>query len=173
MALFCAAIKRDSGFVVLWVIVLSVLFLVAVISLSPHLWSSSRFINASTLSSILASPLSPSFLDTYSLSTSSLGWNALYMVISFLVLCSICLSSSLVYFKNGSEYLTRRTAQVFIPLKRFHQDSLVLSCFLILLKYSFLIFSFTSFCLMGSASNILHVFVGLLFSECSNSFLIW
>ena len=40
----------------------------------------------STLFSILARPLPPIFLDTYSLSTSSLGCNALCMVISFLVL---------------------------------------------------------------------------------------
>ena len=38
------------------------------------------------LSSMLASRLPPSFLDTYSLSTSSLGCNALCMVIIFLVL---------------------------------------------------------------------------------------
>ena len=36
---------------------------------------------------------------------SSLSCKALYIVISFFVLQSICLSSSLVYFKNGSEYL--------------------------------------------------------------------
>ena len=41
--------------------------------------------DASTVSLMLASPLPPSFLDTYSLSTSSLGCNALCMVISFLV----------------------------------------------------------------------------------------
>ena len=55
-----------------------------------------------TLSSMLASLLPPSFVDTYSLSTSSLWCYALYMVISFLVLWSICLSSSLVHFKKGS-----------------------------------------------------------------------
>ena len=38
------------------------------------------------LSSMLASPLPPSFLETYSLSTSSLGCKALCIVISFLVL---------------------------------------------------------------------------------------
>ena len=54
---------------------------------------------------------------TYSLSTSSLGCNALWMVIQvFFVLWFICLSSSLVHFKNGPEYLTRRTAQISIPL---------------------------------------------------------
>ena len=47
---------------------------------------------------MLASLLPPSFLDTYSLSTLSLGCNAFCMVISILVLWSICLSSSLVHF---------------------------------------------------------------------------
>ena len=42
--------------------------------------------DVSTLSSILACPLPPSFLGTYSLSTSSLGCNALCMVMSFLVI---------------------------------------------------------------------------------------
>ena len=54
------------------------------------------------------------FFYTYSLSTSSLGCNTLCMLISFLVLWSICLSSSLVHFKKGPEYLTKYTAQVFI-----------------------------------------------------------
>ena len=57
--------------------------------------------------SVLSGPLPPFFLDTYSLPTSSLGCNALYMVISFLVLWSICLSSSLVHFRKGLKYLTR------------------------------------------------------------------
>ena len=48
---------------------------------------------------MLVSPLSCSFLDTSSLSTSSQVCNALFMFISFLVLWSICLSSSLVHFK--------------------------------------------------------------------------
>ena len=50
---------------------------------------------------MLVSPPPPSFLDTYSLSTSSLGCNALWMFINFLVLWSICLSSSLVHYRNS------------------------------------------------------------------------
>ena len=61
--------------------------------------------DASTMSSMLASPLPPSFLDTYSLSTSSLGCNDLCIVISFLVLWSICLSSSLVHLREGKNYM--------------------------------------------------------------------
>ena len=108
-------------FVILLSIVLSVLFLMAVISpLSCFsMLSSSRCMDVSTLFSVLANPLSPSFLGTYSLSTSSLGCNALCMFVSFLVLWSIYLSSSLVHLRKGPEYLTRGTAQVFIPLIRF------------------------------------------------------
>ena len=114
--------------------------------------------DASTLSSMLASPL-----ETYSLSMSSLGCNALYMVISFLVLWSICLSSSLVHLRKGPEYLTRDTAQVFITLIRFLLLSFVSSSFLVLLRYSFRIFSSISICLMVSASKMpkySQVFVG-------------
>ena len=87
------------------------------------------------MSSMLASPLPPSFLDTYSLSTLSLGCNALCMVISFLVLWSICLSSSLVHLRKCPEYLTRGTAQVFIPLMRFLLESFVPSSFRVLISF--------------------------------------
>ena len=89
---------------------------------------------------MLAGPLRPSFLDTYSLSASSLGCKALCMVITFFVLWSVCWRSSLVYFKNGPEYLSRGTAQVFIPSIRFLLYYFVSSRFLVLLKYSFYIF---------------------------------
>ena len=123
MALFCAAIRRDSVFllkfpflshvlisscemlfishlkhpwicfpshfcfqvvVIVLSIVLSVLFLMAVINPRScfSMSSSSRCMDVSTLSSMLASPLPPSFLGAYSLSTSSLGCNVLCMVIS-------------------------------------------------------------------------------------------
>ena len=86
---------------------------------------------------MLASRLPTSFLDAYSLSMSSLGSNALFMVISFLVLWSICLSSSLVYLRKGPEYLMRDTAEVFIRLIRFLLESFVSSSFEVLLIYSF------------------------------------
>ena len=75
--------------------------------------------DASMQSSMLVSSLSPYFLDTYSLSMSSLGRKDLCIVISFPVVFSICWNSFLVHFKNGSEYLTRETAMVSIPLMRF------------------------------------------------------
>ena len=41
---------------------------------------------------------------------------SLCIIINFLVLWFICASFSLVHFKNGPAYLTKETAQVFIPL---------------------------------------------------------
>ena len=64
--------------------------------------------------------------------------------ISFLVLWSICLSSSLVHLREGPEYLTSGIAQVFISLIRFLLLSFISSSFLVLLRYSFWIFSFIS-----------------------------
>ena len=90
----------------------------------------------------------PLFL-IHSLSTSSLVFNAVCIVISFLVFfLSICLSS------KGPEYLTGDTAQVFIPLIWFLLESFVTSSFLVLLRYYFWILSFMCTCLMVSASKI-------------------
>ena len=100
--------------------------------------SSSRFTDASTLSWMLVSPLFPFFLDTYSPSMSFLGCKAYCIVMSFLVLWSICWSSSLVHFKNSLEYLTNGTAQEFIHLIRYFTCCLVSSSLLVLLRYLFL-----------------------------------
>ena len=102
---------------------------------------------------MLATPLRPPFLDTYSRSISSLRCKALCLAINFRVLCSLCQRFSIFHFKNSPEYLTRETAKLFIPLIRFLLQSLV-SRFLVLLRYSFLIVSFISASLMVSASNI-------------------
>ena len=101
------------------------------------------------MSSTLVSPLPPSFLDTYSLSTLSRGvmlyaWSLVFLFFG----------PSLVHLRKGPEYLTRGTAQVFIPLMRFLLESFVSSSFLVLLKYSFRIVSFICTCLMVSASKI-------------------
>ena len=98
-----------------------------VLSLTPCL-------DASTQSLMMGNPLPPFFLDTYSLSVLSLGCNAFCIIINFLVLRSICLTSSLVHFKNGPEYLTRGTAQVLLL------PSLVSRGFLVLLRFSYLFF---------------------------------
>ena len=76
------------------------------------------------------------------------------MIIRFRALWSICISSFLVLFKNGPEYITNSTAQVFITLTRSLLKSFISSSFLILQRYVFLIFSFNYICLMVSASNI-------------------
>ena len=119
---------------------------------------------------MIASRLAP-FLDTCSLSISSLGRKALYIVIKFLILWTICLKSSLVHFKNSPEYITSRTAHVFIPLMRFLLQSLVSRSFQIRLKFSVLIFSFIV-CLMAPASNNTWIFVIFLFTGRSDFLLV-
>ena len=90
--------------------------------------SSRHSINASKLSKMLAWHLFL-FHDTQRQSRSSLGSKVLYIVISFLVLKSIY-GSSLLHVKNGPEYYTKGTGQVFILLMRFLLCSLVLRSFL-------------------------------------------
>ena len=89
-------------------------------------------------------PLPLSSLDTYNPSVSSLRYETLrIIIINFLALWSIYLSSLHVHFKNDSEYLTRGTTQVFILLI-FLQQNLVSRSLLSLLRYFFLNFSFIS-----------------------------
>ena len=76
------------------------------------LWSLSHYIDES----MQGSPPPLSFLDIYCRSVSYLGCRTLCIVISFLVLWSISVSSSLVRFNNGPEYLTRRRAHVLSSL---------------------------------------------------------
>ena len=137
---------------VLLILLLSVLFLVVLINLPLRFCkqSLSRCIDALTLSSMLARPPLPPFLNTYCLSAGSLECKAIWMIIIFLAHWSICLSSSRVHFKNGAEYITRRTAQVFISFIRFLLYSLLFRSLEILL----LVFSLISACFMVSASNI-------------------
>ena len=95
--------------------------------------SSSRYIDASTQSTMR---FPPSVLNIYNLSMSFLAIKALGMVNSFLVLSSICLSSSHIDFNNAFGYLIINTAQVLISLTRFLLRNLVLRNFLSLLRYS-------------------------------------
>ena len=75
-------------------------------------------------------------------------------------LCDVMLyESKLVFlffcpFVKCPEYLTSGTVQVFIPLIRFMLLSFVSNSFLVLLRYSFWMFSFISICLMVSASKM-------------------
>ena len=85
---------------------------------------------------------------------SSLVCRALCKVMSFLVLLSICLSSSFVHFQNGLELLTRGSAQLFNPFLRFLWYSLASSNFDVLLRYSFKFFFFHIYLYDLSASSI-------------------
>ena len=120
------------------------LFLVAVISFPPRflLWSSSCCIDASSLSWTLVSRVSPSFFDTYILSTSSLGCRAICIVISFLVLWSICLGFLWSTSRMAPSILWGRQPKYLSLLWDFCYVFFffVLSCFFVLLKYSFLFF---------------------------------
>ena len=104
---------------------------------------------------------------------SFLRYKALCIVINFIVLKSICHNTSLVYFNNGPEYITRITAQVFIPLIRFLLLSLVSRSFRVCLRYAFLVFSFISTCLIVICFQYSQVLVIFFFSKCSDSFLVW
>ena len=83
----------------------------------------------------------------------SLGCKVLCVINNFFVLWFIHQSSSLVYFKNGPEYHTRWAAKIFIPLMQFLRIFLISKIFLVLRK-SFLIFSFLLIYFIGSAFNI-------------------
>ena len=84
---------------VLLMFVLSVLFHVTAISLTLHFFmKSSSCIDVSTLSWMLESLLPLFYLGTYSMSLLFLGCKALCIVMSFLVLWSICWSFSFILF---------------------------------------------------------------------------
>ena len=110
------------------IIILSVLFLVAT--------------DVSTLSSI---SLTWCLLVTYSLSISSLVCKALSIVISFLIVWSICGTYSCVFFKNDPGYITRKITQVYIPLMRFVLTSLVKDIFFLRWYYYYYYYSLRVF----------------------------
>ena len=96
-------------------------------------FSHSQRIHASTQSSMLTRPLFPLRVCLYQLSD-------ITPCTSSSIVCHLAHFSS----ENSPEYLTRGTAQVFIPLKIFLLQSLVLKSSFILLRNSFLIISFIS-----------------------------
>ena len=102
----------------------------------------------------------------------SRGCKALCIVHSVLVLWFICKSSSLFHFKNSPGYLTINIAQVFVLLMRFLLCNLVSSSFLVLLKYSFLIFFFHLRIFNGVRFQYSQVLVSFLFSKRFYFFLI-
>ena len=140
MALSCTVIRRDCFF--LKVSFRShVQFFSCEIFPVCHLFflmkSSSPYIDASTLSSMLVNSLPP-FLNRYCLSVSPLGCKVLCIIIHFLVLWSICLSLSILImvlsiFQGGS-------AQVIIPLMKFLLQTLISRSFLNHLRNSFYFF---------------------------------
>ena len=120
---------------------------------------------------MLVSPIPPSSLDTYCLSTSSLWCKVLCIVISFLVLWFPC--SSLVHFKNDSEYLTRGTAQVFLFLLCVSYNIVWFWVAFLLSKDTLYSFFFHLPLFDGVRFQYPQVFVSFLFSEHSKFFLIW
>ena len=92
---------------------------------------------------------------------------------NFFVFWSICLSSSLVHFKNSSEYLTRSTIQVFIPLMKLLQQSFLSRSFLILLGYSFLFFPFHLLLFDGVSFQYFQILVIFFLFMYSDSLPIW
>ena len=136
MALFCAAIRRDSvsllkfifhshvqvflckitpvvawntqtffssHFCFLVMVVLLVLIILSVLLLAAVSNLSLFFLMQSLSLRIYAFSAGYSSSSSYRLSISYLGCKAVCIVINFLVLWSIYLSSSLVHFKNGPE----------------------------------------------------------------------
>ena len=93
---------------------------------------------------------------------------ALCIIMSVLVLKSICWSSSLVYFNNGSSYLTKRIAQVFISSMGFLPHSFLSTSFLVFLRNSFSFFFFYICLFDGVYFRNPHVFISFPFSVRSN-----
>ena len=118
------------------------------------MYTLSPCINTSMHYLMRASFFSFPLLDTYCMSIPSFGYKILCKVINFLVLWFICLNSFLIHFKNGPDYLTRKTAQVFIPSMRFLLQSWVSKSSLVLEVLFSYFFSFILVCLMVSASKI-------------------
>ena len=118
---------------------------------------------------MLASHLPPSFPDAYSLSTSSLGCNSICMAISFLILRSICLSSSLVNFKKvpnikrGMHYYFDK-----IGVVKFY-----LSSFLVLHRYFIFDFLFHFHLFDGVNPQDAQVLLRFLLFKPSNIVLVW
>ena len=118
---------------------------------------------------MLASPLRPSFLDIYRLSMLSLKYKALCVIISFLVLCSVCGSSSFVHFENGpleqtrclSLWLDSCSWTWFRKVFSFFWDTLFFFFFIHLHLFDGVHFQYSQ------------VFVRFFSSKCSDFFLIW
>ena len=80
------------------------------------------------------------FLDTHNLSMSFLEFKALCIVVSFLVLWSICLNSSFVHFKIGSRVSHKEGGSGVYPFHKISSIRIGFEKFFVRLRYSFLIF---------------------------------
>ena len=108
----------SSHFCFLILVTCQVVIMLPLLQLATVIHLSLLFLILSTSLRIDRSTQSSSFLDINSLSISSLGYNTWCIIINFLVLWSIYLSSSIVPFKNGPEYLTRGIGQVLFPFDK-------------------------------------------------------
>ena len=140
---------------------LFVSFVVSIISLPLcfYMYISRLCIYTSTLSSMLVSPLIPSFLKTYSLSKSAQGFKPICIIKNW----SICSNSSMVHFKNDPGYLMRGTTRVFTHLMRFMSCILFSSSFPFLLMHSSFFFHLHT--IDGVHFQYSLVFVSFLFSN--------
>ena len=84
------------------------------------------------------------FFCFFETSTPSLGCKALYMVMSFLVLWSICLSCSLAHFKNGPEYFTSGDSPGIYPFYKVLSIVCFRVAFLFFFRYPFFLFFLSS-----------------------------
>ena len=85
------------------------------------------------------------FFDTYNLLFHLLN---VRLCVVLLILFSFGINLRIIDFKNGLEYLTRLSTQMFILWMRFLQQGLVFRSFLVLLRYSFFILFYL--CLFGA-----------------------
>ena len=98
----------------------------------------------------------PSFLDTCSLFMWSLGWNALCIVINFLILWSTSLTSPPpVHFKNAPGYFIRGLYRCLCLGLDLSNKAWIREAFFVFIRYYFLIVSFISASLVVIAFNIL------------------
>ena len=98
--------------------------------------------------------------------------SVVHIILNFLVLWSICLSSFQVnQFKNDPAYLTRETTYVFIPLMRFLLQKLVSRSFFSSYKLLFPCV-FSHLFLFGACLHYFQAFVIFFFIKCTDFFFI-
>ena len=127
-------------------------------------------INASTQYLMLTIPLPHLYRN--GVSVTSIGYKAKCTVITLIVLWPVCLSSFLVNFKNGPEYITRENSLLFIPLMSFFTTELSFVKFRRSSGVHFKCFFFHQSLLVGVRFHIFKLLVIFLFCKYSHPFLI-